>query len=73
MLLRCPTAIHQYGGAYNFGSLGAGQLIPPHSQQVGEGSSRFCSTQWHSQYVVGIEPGNSGMIVDYHVDEFTHT
>ena len=52
-------------------------LIPPPSVLDGEGSS---FPGWvpsddavNSESVMGIKPGDSGVVIGYQVDEFTHT
>ena len=72
-----PQPSHLYGGAYSFGGLAESQLIPPPSLHGGEGSSfpGFVpsSDTVDSESVIGIKPGDFGMVMGYQVDEFTHT
>ena len=68
---------HPYGGAYNFGGLAEGYLIPPLSLHHGEESS-FPGTaphndMVHSKSLEGIKPGDSGVMIGYQVDKFTCT
>ena len=52
-------------------------LIPPPSVCGGEGSSfpGFLppNDTVHSESVMGVKPGDSGVVIGYQADEFTHT
>ena len=65
---------HYYGGAYSFGAW-KHHLIPPPSQYGGEGSSlSICVPPTdNSASMVGIKPGDSGVVIGYQVDEFMLT
>ena len=66
-----------YGGAYSFGGLAESHLIPLPSLHGEEGSSVPglvpSDDTVDSASVVGIKPGDSGMVIGYQVDEYTHT
>ena len=72
-----PQASHLYGGAYSFGGLAESHPIPPPSLHVGEGASFpglvISDNTVNSESVMGIKPGDSGVVIGYQVDEFTHT
>ena len=64
----------QYGGAYSLGKL-QNHPFPLPSLHGGEGSS-FPSLVAPSDTVnsvVNIKPGDSGVVIRYEVDKFTHT
>ena len=66
-----------YGGAYSFGGLAESHPIPPPSLYGGEGSSFPglvpSNDTVNSESVMGIKPGDSGVVIGYQVDGFTHT
>ena len=70
---------HLYGGACSFGGLAESHPIPPPSLHGGEGSSFPglvpSSDMVDSESVMGrgIKHSDSGVVVGYQVDEFTHT
>ena len=69
--------LQQYGGTYSFEGLTDSYPIPPHSIHGGEGSS-FPGlvppdNTVNSESVVGIQPGDSGVVIGYQVDVFTYT
>ena len=70
-----PQPFHLYGGAYSSGGLVANHLIPQPSLCGGEGSSFPACVpvidMVDSEFVMGIKPGESGLGMWYHVDEFT--
>ena len=65
-----------YCGAYSVGSLAESHPIPPSSLHGGEGSSfpgLFpLNDTVNFESAVGIKPGDSGVVIGYQVDEFTH-
>ena len=75
-----PSAVsqpsHLYGGAYNFWGMAEHPILPP-SLHGGEGSSFPglvpSNDSVYSESVMGIKPGESGVMIGYQVDEFTHT
>ena len=76
-----PSATHSgvpqpFGGAYSLGG-SIESPDPPHSLHDGEGSSFSGLVPSHdvvnSDSVMGIKPGDSGVVIGYQVDEFTHT
>ena len=75
--LAVPQSSHLYGGAYSFGGLAESHLIPLPSLHGGEGSSfpgRIPSNYTvNSKSAMGIKPGDSGVVIEYWVDMFTHT
>ena len=77
-----PSATHSavpqpFGGAYNLGDSVESYLIPLPSLCDGEGSSFpglvSSDDAVNSVSVMGIESGDSSMMIGYQVDEFTHT
>ena len=72
-----PQPSHLYGGAYSFGGLAEIQPIPLPSLHGGEGSSFPglvpSDDTVNSKSAMGIKPGDSGVVIKYQVDEFTHT
>ena len=72
-----PQPGHLYGGAYNLGGSLGSHPIPPPSLHDGEGSSFPglvpSDDTVDSEPVMGIKPGDSGVVIGYQVDEFTHT
>ena len=72
-----PQPSHLFGGAYSLGGSVESHLIPLPSLHGGEGS---CfpglvpsDDACNSESVMGIKPGESGGVIGYQVDEFTHT
>ena len=77
-----PSATHStvpqpFGGAYSLGGSVESHLIPPLSRHDGEGSFLHV---WHHQMMQStlnllwaLNPGDSGVVIGYQVDEFTHT
>ena len=65
-----------YGGAYRFGGLAESHPIPSPSLHGGEGSSFPglvpSNDTVNSESMVGFKPGDSGVVIGYHVDEFNH-
>ena len=65
------------GGVYSLGGSVESHLIPPPSLHDGEGSSFPdlvpSDDVVDSDSVMGIKPGDSGVVIGYQVDEFTHT
>ena len=63
--------------AYSFGGLAEIQPIAPPSLQGGEGSSfqglAPFNDMVNSESAVGIKSGDSGVVIRYHIDEFTST
>ena len=72
-----PQPSHLYGGAYSFGGLAESHPIPLPSLHDGEGSSFPglvpSNDTVNSESAMGIKLGDSGMVIGYQVDEFTHT
>ena len=72
--ISCPPAIPT-GGAYSFGGLVESHLIPLPSLHGVEGSPIQglvpSNVIVNSKSVVGIKPGDSGVVIGYQVDEFT--
>ena len=72
-----PQPSHLYGGAYSFGGLAKSHLIPLPSLLGREGSSFPglvpSNDTVDSESAMGIKPGDSGVVIWYQVDEFTHT
>ena len=72
-----PQPSHLFGGAYSFGGSVESHLIPPTSLHDGEGSSFPglvpSDDAVDSESVMDIKPGDSGVVIGYQVDEFTHT
>ena len=66
-----------YGGAYSFGGLTESHPIHLPSLHGGEGSCfPGLVPSVHtvdSESAIGIKPGDSGVVIGYQVDEFTHT
>ena len=66
-----------FGGAYSLGGSVESHLIPLPSLHDGEGSSFPglvpSDDAVDSDSVMGIKPGDSGVVIGYQVDEFTHT
>ena len=64
-----PLPSQLYGGAYSFGGLAEGHLIPPPSLHHGEGSSFLglvpSNDTVDSESLVGINPGDSGVVIGY--------
>ena len=75
--LAVPQPSHLYGGVYSLGDSAESHLIPPPSLHDGEGSSFPglvpSDDTVHSESVMGIKPGDSGVVIGYQVDEFTCT
>ena len=65
-----------FGGAYSLGGSVESHLIPLPSLHDGEGSSFPglvpSDDVVDSDSVMGIKPGDSGVVIGYQVDEFTH-
>ena len=63
--------------AYSFGGLAESHPIPLPSLHDGEGSSFPglvpSDDMADSEYVMSINPGDSGVVIGYQVGEFTHT
>ena len=79
---REPSATHSavpqpFGEAYSLGGSVESHPIPPPSLHDGEGSSFPglvpSDDAVDSESVMGIKPGDSSVVIAYHVDEFTHT
>ena len=77
-----PSATHSavpqpIGGVYSLGDSIESHLIPLPSLHDGEGPSfpGFVPSDdvVDSDSVMGIKPGDSGVVIGYQVDEFTHT
>ena len=72
-----PQPPHLYAGAYSLGGLAESHLIPLPSLHDGEGFSFPglvpSDDMVNSESVMGIKPGDSGVVIGYQVDEFTHT
>ena len=72
-----PQPSHLYGGVYSFGGFAESYPIPLPSLHGGQGSSFPGSVpsddMVNSESVMGIKPGDSGVVIGYQVDEFTHT
>ena len=70
-----PFQLH--GGAYNFGGLAKSHLFLPPSLHIGEGLPFHgqipANNTVNSEFVVGIKPGDSGVVIRYQVDKHTHT
>ena len=64
-------------GAYRFGGFAESHQISLPSLHGMDGSHfpglALPSDRVNSESVVGIKPGDSGVVIGYHVDEFTHT
>ena len=75
--LTIPQAFQQYGGTYGFGRFTESHLIPPSSLYVVEKSSFPGSTlpnnTVHSKSLVEVKPGDSGVVIRYHINGFTFT
>ena len=72
-----PQPSKLYGGAYSFGSLAESHLIPPPSLHGGKESSFPglvpSDDTVNSESVVGVKPDDSGVVIGYQFNEFTHT
>ena len=72
-----PQPSHLYGGTYSFGGLAESHPIPLPSLHSGEGSSFPAlvpsDDMVNSESVMGIKPSDSGVVIGYQVDGFTHT
>ena len=77
-----PSATHStvpqpIGGVYSLGGSIESHPIPPPSLHDGEGSSFPglvpSDNTVDSKSVMGIKPDDSGVVIGYQVDEFTHT
>ena len=72
-----PSNSNYMVGHAALGGLAESHLIPPPSLYGGEGSSCqglvHSSDTVNSESVVGIKPGDSGVVIGYQVDGFTHT
>ena len=72
-----PQPSNLYGGAYSCGSLVESHPIPLPFLHDGEGSSFPglvpSDDTVNSESVMGITSGDSGVVIGYQVDEFTHT
>ena len=77
-----PSATHStvpqpIGGVYSLGSSKESHSIPLPSLHDGEGSSFPglvpSDDAVDSDSVMGIKPGDSGVVIGYQIDEFTHT
>ena len=72
-----PQWSHLYAGVYSFEGLVESHPIPPPSLHGGEGSSfpGFAPSNdtVDSESVMAIKPDDSGVVIGYQVDEFTHT
>ena len=69
-----PQPSHLYGGAYSIGDLADSHPIPLPSLHDGEGSFPGLvptDDMVDSESVMGIKPGDSGVVIEYQVDEFT--
>ena len=68
---------NQYGGEYSFGDMAESHLIPVPSLHGSKGCSFPAlvppDDRVKSKAVVGLKPGDSNVVIDYQVDEFTHT
>ena len=67
----------QYGEAYSFEDMAESHPIPPPSLHGREGSSFPGLTapddMVNSESLVSVQPDESGVVIGYQVDEFTHT
>ena len=67
----------KYGGSYTFEGWAESHPIPPPFLHGGKGSSFPGlvppNVMVNSESMVGIKPGDSGVVIEYQVDEFTHT
>ena len=72
-----PQPSHLYGGAYSLEGSVESHPIPLPSLHDGEGSSFPglvpSDDMVDSEPVMGIKPGDSGVVIGYQVDEFTQT
>ena len=70
-----PQPSHLYGEAYSLGGCAESHPIPPPSLHDGEGSSfpGLVPSDDTVNSVMGVEPGDSGGVIGYQVDKFTHT
>ena len=72
-----PQTIPAIGCAHIFEGVAESHLIPLPSLHGRDGSSFPDSAEPHdtinSESVVGLKPGHSGVVIGYHIDEFTHT
>ena len=72
-----PQPSQLYDGAYSFGGLAESHPLPLPSLHSGEWSSFQglvpSSDRVNSESAVGIKPGESGVVIGYQVDKFTHT
>ena len=77
-----PSATHSavpqpIGGVYSLGGSIESHQIPPPSLHAGEGSSFPGLVQSddvvNPDSVMAVKPGDSGVVIGYQVDEFTHT
>ena len=72
-----PQVSHLYGWAYSLGGSAVSHPISLHFLHDGEGFSFLglvpSDDTVNSESVMGIKPGDSGVVIGYQVDEFTHT
>ena len=72
-----PQPSHLFGGAYSLGDPIESHLLPLPSLHDGEGSSLpglvQSDDEVNSESVMGIKPGDSGVVIGYQIDEFIHT
>ena len=75
MLLNCAPAIPLIWWIYSFGGSAVSHLMPLPSLHGRDGSSfpGLSAADVNSESVVGIQPGDSGMMTGNQVDELTHT
>ena len=75
--ISCSPTIPSIWWGYSYGGLAESHLIPLPSLHAGEGSSVPglvpSDDTDDSESVMDINPGDSGVVIGYQVDEFTHT
>ena len=76
-LSQLSSSHSEYSGAYHFGCLAENHPIPVPSLHGGEGPSfpglAPPNDMVNSESVVGIQPGDSGVVIGYPVNEFACT
>ena len=75
-LISCPPAIPTLWWAYSFGSFAESpnpSAFPTWWGEVFLPGLVLSNGTVDSESVVGIKPGDSGVVIGYQVDEFTHT
>ena len=71
-----PQPSHLYGGAYSLGGSAESHLFLCLPYMMGRGLlfQVWCHQMtWSTESVMGIKPGDSGVVIGYQVDEFTCT